>query len=515
MPALSAAAAWAAPTKPAFEWLPFGLLGLALLLAPLPLGSNRMWASALLAAMLLLTLLMVLLLQCAAPVPDCARRMRASAWVPVGLILAHAALLAGQLVPLADALRPLLAPGPDAATRITVDLFATRHHLLKTLGFAAAFVVVMRLATTRWRVQVILLLLLLAGVAQTALAVAMLRASTELNFLFVDFIPGSRARGSFANPDHLAGYMLLCFSAGLGLLLAQPDGVDPTVRGWRGWLLCTLRFIQSPRMLVRLLLVMVVIGLVMTHSRMGNAAFLVALLAVGLLCALRSRTLRRTALWLVASVLVIDLVIIGQWVGLDRVVERLAATPLVAAATASTADDVDVSPWREEALDERLRAAGDALAMVVARPLAGFGGGTFHVAFPPFKGSEHRLGFYDHAHNDYVELAADTGVSGLLLLLLMVVATAWRALRLLGRDADPLARGVAAGVLMAICGLGLHSMVDFNLQIPATALTFTVLLALPWCLPLREAVTPRPRGALDDRHPLPPVARHRRRPAKS
>lgn len=508
--------AWAARATAVGEPLLLGLLGLALLLAPLPLGSNRVWASGLLSAMLLSMLLTLLLLRClAVPAPGSAAKTQVVAWWPLTLLIAYAALIAGQLVPLTDALRPLLAPETDAAVRITVDPFATRHYLVKTLGFAAVFMLVWQLVTTRWRVQALLLLLLLSGVAQTALAVALHRAPAGLSFLFIDVVPGSRARGSFANPDHLAGYLVLCFAAGLGLLLAQPGGVGPAVQGWRGRLLGALRFIQSPRMLVRLLLVVVVIGLVMTHSRMGNAAFFVALLAVGLLCVLRARALRRTASWLVASVLVIDLVIIGQWVGLDRVVERLSATPLVATTSASTGRDADRTPWREESLDERLRAAGDALSMVVARPLAGFGGGSFHVAFPPFKGSEHRLGFYDHAHNDYVEVAADTGLLGLLLLMLLVAATAWRALWLLGRDTDPLARGVAAGVLMAIVGLGLHSLVDFNLQIPATALTFTVLLALPWCLPVPDAPTVRPPGSPDDRHPLPSAARHRRRPAES
>jgi hypothetical protein len=33
---------------------------------------------------------------------------------------------------------------------------------------------------------------------------------------------------------------------------------------------------------------------------------------------------------------------------------------------------------------------------------------------------------------------------------------------------------------MAIVALGIHGTVDFNLQIPANALTFTVILALAW-----------------------------------
>lgn len=485
------------------------------------MGSNRLWASGLLAAVLLSTLLALLLREAfvalAAPDVGGAGSLLAHkrAWLPVGLLGAYTAIVAAQLLPLGDALHPLLGPLVGSGELVSVDPFSTRHYLLKTLGFAAAFMLVLRLVTTAWRVKALLLVLLLSGVAQTALAVAFYSAPAGFTYLFNEVVPGTRARGSFANPDHLACYVALCFAAGLGLILAQSGQGGPAAPGWRQGLVSLLHFIQSTKMLVRLLLLVVVICLVMTHSRMGNAAFFMSLLAVGVLCALRSHALRRTAVWLVLSVVVVDLVVIGQWVGMDRVVERLAATPLVAE-TAVPGREVELPAWRQEALDERLRAADAALAMVAARPLLGFGGGTFYVAFPPFKSSEHRLGFYDHAHNDYVELAADTGLPGLLLLVLLVLATAWRAFRLLGRDDDPLARGVAAGVLMAICFIGLHSLVDFNLQIPANALTFTVLLALPWCLPLPPAAAPQPRPShtTHDRYPLPPVTRSRRRPAE-
>ena len=41
-------------------------------------------------------------------------------------------------------------------------------------------------------------------------------------------------------------------------------------------------------------------------------------------------------------------------------------------------------------------------------------------------------------------------------------------------------RGTAFGVALAICWLAIHSTVDFNMQIPANALTMTVMLALAW-----------------------------------
>jgi hypothetical protein len=41
-------------------------------------------------------------------------------------------------------------------------------------------------------------------------------------------------------------------------------------------------------------------------------------------------------------------------------------------------------------------------------------------------------------------------------------------------------RGMACGILMAIVAILLHTAIDFNLQIPANAATFVVILAMAW-----------------------------------
>ena len=45
---------------------------------------------------------------------------------------------------------------------------------------------------------------------------------------------------------------------------------------------------------------------------------------------------------------------------------------------------------------------------------------------------------------------------------------------------------------MALCCMGLHSMVDFNLQIPANAMTLVLLMGLVWAMPRG--------GSLDAQH---------------
>ncbi|MGH8735113.1 MAG: hypothetical protein ACREVB_15625, partial [Burkholderiales bacterium] len=62
---------------------------------------------------------------------------------------------------------------------------------------------------------------------------------------------------------------------------------------------------------------------------------------------------------------------------------------------------------------------------------------------------------------------------------------------------DPLARGFAFAVVMGVCAIAIHSTVDFNLQIPANALAFVVLLAYAWVALYLPSAPPQrlPAGA--------------------
>ena len=91
-------------------------------------------------------------------------------------------------------------------------------------------------------------------------------------------------------------------------------------------------------------------------------------------------------------------------------------------------------------------------------------------------------------------------------LLLLAAASAWRAARMLPDDQPRLTRGIGVAALTALCCMGLHSVVDFNLQIPANALVFTTLLALVWAVPGRwpDDLDDNPRGARRGRHATTP-----------
>lgn len=106
-------------------------------------------------------------------------------------------------------------------------------------------------------------------------------------------------------------------------------------------------------------------------------------------------------------------------------------------------------------------------------PLLGFGYGTFADSFRLYR-DEALEGFFDKTHNTYLENLFELGWPAALALFACVGWAALiclRGVRARGRDWVYPATGVAATVLV-----GSHALVDFSLQIPATAVTYAALL---------------------------------------
>ncbi|MBQ0959917.1 O-antigen ligase family protein [Ideonella sp. 4Y11] len=461
---------------------------------PLMLGGNRPWALGLVSLLLWAALLVVAMVG----VVFAPRVLPGPVWAQVrgapGAVWPLALLLLLALIPAAQL----------AGVLTTVDPFLTSNYLVRTLLCVAAFALTLVAVPREELARKILLAAVVAGLVQAFLAIALKSLNLRWTLFYSAVEVGPRAAGTFANPDHLAGFMELSLAAGLGLLVANLGDEGRKVSRWQDRLLAVLRFMLSPKMMLRLLMVVMVVALVMTHSRMGNAAFFITLLLVGLFTAWRSLKLRRPALWVVASMVVVDIVVLGQLVGLDRVVDRLQDTdysiqadpdaPPGSAAAASAVAGPRPQNYREESLQARLRTPRVSLELVEQQPWWGWGGGVFDRVFPRVRTPEIYWGKFDYAHNDYVQQAVEVGLVGMLLWVGVGLLAGWRAVRLLRDDQPRLSRGVAVCTLVALGCLGLHSLVDFNLQMPANAMLFTVLLALPYTVPVRPSARQRGRS---------------------
>src|SRR5207244_12551216 len=82
----------------------------------------------------------------------------------------------------------------------------------------------------------------------------------------------------------------------------------------------------------------------------------------------------------------------------------------------ATADTGDVS------LATRLAVSAKGSGIVRDHPLLGTGLGSWLHAFRPYVEPPIEGGIWDHAHDDYLELAAETGIAGVALILAFAVS---------------------------------------------------------------------------------------------
>jgi len=434
------------------RWLVAGVL-LLLVWLPLPLGSNREWA---LGIMLL--------------------------WIGVLALLWAWAGVRGQL-PASRALRPglpllllLLAVQVWVAlqwlTGLTRDSGATLQSLLLGCALAVLFWLVLSLFHSRKRITWLLGTLVVSGTLQGFYGAFMTLSGIEWLLLVPKESYIGNATGTFVNRNSFAGYLALTLAAGIGLLMALRDG-----RPFR-WV-NLLEMLLGPKARLRLALVIMVIALVMTHSRGGNMAFFAALMAVGALFVLRDRKHRVRNSLILVSILLIDVLVVSQYFGLERLKDRVLDTRMT-----DVVVDGEVVQRANELRDDVFIAA---IPLVKERPWLGQGAGSFESVYPRFPGPDIRLHF-DKAHNDYLQFFIEYGALGFVPLLLFVLLALWQALRPVWQQQSVYRAGVGMGSAVGILAIGFHALTDFNLQIPATAATFVVICAL---------------GVLANHHPRP------------
>jgi hypothetical protein len=142
-----------------------------------------------------------------------------------------------------------------------------------------------------------------------------------------------------------------------------------------------------------------------------------------------------------------------------------------------------------------------ALDMIREHTLLGFGAGNFEAAFPPFRpqslGSQ---GIWDRVHSTPLELVLDLGLP--MAVAILAVAMFFLASLVIGalrRKRDRHIPVIGAGVF--VLG-GLHSSVDFSLQIPGFGLLFACVIGCGLAQSISTSARGLARRAADLDSPL-------------
>lgn len=414
-------------------------LALILIWAPIPLGSNRIWAWSVLHSLIALGVILHCVNAMRTDMPILRARWMAVFLAVPALVSCYMLLQALQFV-----------PGISSADPYQSLMLAQRSL------FMLLFIwLVCQYINSVSRMQTLVLAIVISGTLQATYGSMINLAGLEHSPIFA-VAEGDRARGSFVYQNQFANYLALCLSLAIGWIISEL-----AIEKYRGNSKAKLRealgTLLSTKMMLRLAVVVMVIGLILSRSRMGNSAFFVALAITALLAIFCYKKPPRLLKPLVLSIFVLDLIIVGAMFGVDKVKQRLEETSFAG-----------------ESRDEVVL---HSMPLLQQHWLTGSGAGSFYTVFPGYQQGVY-TGFYDHAHNDYIQFAVELGVPVTLLLGAWQLYALWLCLQTMRRRNTRFYKGVAFGAMMANLHMLLHNTVDFNLQAPANALLFITILTL-------------------------------------
>jgi O-antigen ligase len=421
----------------------FAIIAL-LVLAPIPLGSNRpafwmIWSA--MVGLMALGYGACLLVLRARP------RFRLAAFAPeAALLFGLCAYMAIQALPLASwlpaSIRQVDAIGATPAT-LSFDPGSTRLVLIQFLTFGLLYFLTVQVAANRRRARRMLLAIL---VIIALFALYGLISLTQLGDTILGFekqIYLGYATGTFINRNSFATFLAVGLTLGAALLMETASTRRDMTIG---------RFLGLLGLIVGCI-VFIAAALLATGSRLGSAAGVLGAITAVVLGTLAFRGAGRAGLVLV-GLLAIALLLTAVF-GMT-LVERLVLSP-----------GVD---------ETRLEAHRIIWSAILHRPWFGYGAGSFATVFqtlqrPPLSGEF----VWNNSHSTYLALWFEMGLIAGSIPLLIIALVGLRAARAVR---DPSSMVVSIATIGTIVVFAVHSLLDFPAEIEANAFFFTVILAL-------------------------------------
>jgi len=347
---------------------------------------------------------------------------------------------------------------------LSLDPQATKEATIKLLALTVYFLAALHTLRDAGRRKKMLVTLTVFGFAVSLFAIIQRLTSNNKLYWVRPVSPYIAFYGPFGNYNHFAGMVELILPLPLAYLL-----------------LARINFEQ--RLLWLFGVVLMAVAVIFSLSRGGILALGVEVLALALLARWgnrRGRTEARPAAgggWMLGGAAAAVLLLI-LWIGYEPLVERFGTI-------------------REGAGEYSVVTRGEywrgAWRMFLDHPLLGVGLGAFPTAYPAYGRSSAKNERLEQAHNDYLQLLTDAGLIGAILGLWFL----GELIRVLRQQlqhfhqARSLDRALVAGGYVAMLGIGVHSFLDFNLQIAANALLFLLVVAITATIDFAPVKQPR------------------------
>jgi hypothetical protein len=241
--------------------------------------------------------------------------------------------------------------------------------------------------------------------------------------------PDTEGSGSYTNRDHFSGMleMILPLTVmfGLSLLRRKRENFEQGI--WPAAKICAVWALSA----------VILVAIVYSLSRMGSFV------------ALPSQNFRMASLTLLAVVTIALFIFLPP----DQLIERFAEM----SASSKIPADARVSFWKE------------ILPLIGEFRWLGCGLGGFESTFLKYQGVANAFRV-EMAQNDYLQYLAELGLIGFSILIAAVVGILIPVVKGIIHVADENRRSLLVACAGSFVAVGLHSLVDFNLYIPANSM---------------------------------------------
>jgi O-antigen ligase len=335
---------------------------------------------------------------------------------------------------------------------LTADIeYVARLEMIQVLMYAFLFFAIVNNLYRQESVQIISFTLIFLAMAISCYAVFQFLTRSNQVWDYVSPYPG-RASGTYISPNNFAGFLEMLLPLAAALVLV--GRMKPVVRILLGYSALVM-----------------LVGMAVTFSRGGWVAVIVALLV--LLGTLISHRNHRLPAFLLLAVLAVG----GTVFVTNYLSQTLSYMRRV---------DTDLQDKPENVLNLRRGMWTAAEQMWRDHFWWGVGPAHYDYRFRDYRPENIQMS-PDRAHNDYLNLLADWGATGGIIVLagLVTFGAGWRKTWKYVRPAEnDFGRGLSnrfaffLGASAGLFALAIHSVVDFNLHIPANAILGVTLLAL-------------------------------------
>ena len=428
------------------------LFALLILLTPFAFGSVPLWAY----TFMELALLLIIFLWVIRMVFEGELAIPKS---PLNIsILLFVLLVVIQIIPLPEALLNIISPATgrfysdtlgalgaghsvSLTNTLSLNTYATRVELFRLFAYLGCFFFVIGNFTATAQIRRLIIVIIVTGFLLALFAIVQHLTWNGLIYWVYEYPMGGNPVGPFTNKNNFAGYMNMIIPLSLIMSIYERD--------------------KAIKIIFAFMALVMTVALFLSMSRAGVFTFMGSMLFMASMLFITRRSHAQRLLFLAPVLLLFFVILFLVFVGIDPVIERLSTLG-------------DKATYSREL---RWTVWASTIEIIKDYPLFGTGLESFETVFPGYRSLEAAGLHWRDAHNDYLQLLAETGIIGFLIVCSFFVIFFMRSVRtLLLHERDDCR--FALGPLASVVALLLSIIFTFNTHIPANALLFSVICAL-------------------------------------